>query len=119
MKDENNILNEIDIFISYHLIYMNKLRKALSGNIDPELTDCHSCQFGKKFNELKGGINPLPTKVKNILNEIDTIHCDFHSISYSVFKDKVNQEKFEQLNKMSDLLIRKLLRLKMIIKNPN
>jgi len=110
--------NEIDIFISFHLIYLNKIRKAFNKKTKPELTDCHSCPFGKKFNELKS-INYLSAEIKAVINEIDKIHCDFHSITYSAFEEGFNLKKFEELNKMSDQLIHKLLKLKMILKNTN
>ena len=118
MKNENEILNEIDIYISYHLICLNKLIKAFNGKTKPELTDCHSCPFGKKFNELKN-INHLSAKIKIFINEIDNIHCDFHHVTYTASKEGLSPEKLEELNKISDLLVHKLLKLKMIIKNSN
>ncbi len=117
MRQLLELVNDVDMYISQHAIYINKLEKYLEGKINFQPTDCHSCKFGQMFNQVRPKLNNYNEDIKKILEEIDKLHCEFHEISMSLFSDKENnQEKLRRVKDLSTKLFQKLLHLKQMFK---
>ena len=61
----------------------------------------------------------LPEEVRTLVDEIEKIHCEFHEVSMQI--DPKNhqpsdEEKLNRMREMSNLLLRKLLALKRLVK---
>ena len=116
LQQLKQLLDDADIYISHHAIYINKLEKFLrgSGNFTP--VDCHSCKFGQNFDKLRSYIDTFPDEIKSVLKDIDKTHCEFHEISARVVNNKDNKEDLERMKDLSTKLFRDLLHLKVILK---
>ena len=117
MDKLKDLTKDIDIYISQHAIYINKLEKAINGKIDFSPVDCHSCAFGKAFDSIRECIEGLPEDLKKLLREIDSLHCEFHELSQNIVNDKNNIKRINEIEDVSTKLFQKLLKLKNKIKN--
>lgn len=109
-------LIDAEIFISQHAIYINKLEKAIKEGTTFEHKDCHSCAFGKKFDELVVPVkDQLLEDIRQAVEEIEKLHCDFHEVSMLIDPQNRKPSDEENLRKMKDLstqLFQRLLSLK-------
>ncbi|SNZ16850.1 CZB domain-containing protein [Hydrogenobacter hydrogenophilus] len=112
-------VKDIDIFISQHSIYINKLEKALKEGTRFEHKDCHSCNFGRKWDECVAPIkDQLPEDIKAIVENIEEIHCEFHKISMQIDPTQKKDSDEQNLKAMKDLsakLFQHLLSLRQIL----
>ncbi|MCS7285277.1 MAG: CZB domain-containing protein [Hydrogenobacter thermophilus] len=112
-------LKDVDVFISQHAIYINKLERAIKEGTPFEHKDCHSCNFGKRWDELVAPVKEeLPEDIRAVVEEIESIHCEFHEISMQIDPENRGETDAENLERMKDLsakLFQKLLSLKRLI----
>jgi hypothetical protein len=114
------LLDEVDILISQHAIYISKLERAIRNREEFAHRTCHECNFGVKWDGIvvpvKGG---LPEEVRALVEEIEKIHCEFHEVGMQI--DPKNpqpsdEEKLSRMKELSTLLFQKLLALKRLVK---
>jgi len=114
------LLDEVDILISQHAIYISKLERAIRNREEFAHRTCHECNFGVKWDGIvvpvKGG---LPEEVRALVEEIEKVHCEFHEVSMQI--DPKNpqpsdEEKLNRMKELSTLLFQKLLALKRLVK---
>ena len=114
------LINEIDMFISQHAIYISKLERAIKNCEDFAHKTCHECNFGVKWDSMVVPIkDELLEEVRALVEEIEKIHCEFHEVSMQI--DPKNpqpsdEEKLDRMKKLSTALIQKLLALKRLVK---
>jgi hypothetical protein len=114
------LLNEADMLISQHAIYISKLERAVKNREDFAHRTCHECNFGVKWDStvvpVKGG---LPEEVRALVEEIEKIHCEFHEVGMQIDPKNPQPSDEEKLNRMKELstaLFQKLLALKRLVK---
>jgi len=114
------LINETDMFISQHAIYISKLERAIKNREEFAHKTCHECNFGVKWDNMVVPIKgELPEEVKALVEEIEKIHCEFHEVSMQI--DPKNpqpsdEEKLDRMRKLSTSLFQKLLSLKRLVK---
>jgi hypothetical protein len=114
------LLNEVDVLISQHAIYISKLERAIRNREEFAHRTCHECNFGVKWDSMvvpvKGG---LPEEVRAPVEEIEKIHCEFHEVSMQIDPKNFqpsDEEKLNRMKKLSTALFQKLLALKRFVK---
>jgi len=114
------LLNEADMLISQHAIYISKLERAIRDGKEFAHKTCHECNFGVEWDStvvpVKG---ELPEEVRALVEEIEKIHCEFHEVSMQI--DPKNpqpsdEEKLNRMKELSTLLFQKILALKRLVK---
>jgi len=114
------LINETDMFISQHAIYISKLERAIKNREDFAHKTCHECNFGVKWDSMVVSIkNELPEEVRALVEEIEKIRCVLHEVSMQI--DPKNpqpsdEEKLDRMKKLSTALLQKLLALKRLVK---
>jgi len=114
------LLDEVDILISQHAIYISKLERAIKDGKEFAHKTCHQCNFGVKWDSMLVPVkSELPEEVRALVEEIEKIHCEFHQVSMQI--DPKNpqpsdEEKLNRMKKLSSLLFQKLLALKRLVK---
>jgi hypothetical protein len=114
------LLDEVDMLISQHAIYISKLERAVKNREDFAHRTCHECNFGVKWDSMVVPIkDELPEEVRALVEEIEKVHCEFHEVSMQI--DPKNpqpsdEEKLNRMKKLSTLLFQKLLALKRLVK---
>jgi len=112
-------INETEMFISHHAIYISKLERAIRNHEEFAHKTCHECSFGVKWDSMVVPVkSELPEEVRALVEEIEKIHCEFHEVSMQI--DPKNhqpsdEEKLNRMREMSNLLLRKLLALKRLL----
>jgi hypothetical protein len=114
------LLDEVDILISQHAIYISKLERAIKNREEFAHKTCHECNFGVKWDSMVVPIKgELPEEVRALVEEIGKIHCKFHEVSMQIDPKNPQPSDKEKLNRMkelSTLLFQKLLALKRLVK---
>ena len=114
------LLNEADMLISQHAIYISKLERAIKDGEEFAHRTCHECNFGVKWDGMVVPVkSELPEEVRALVEEIEKIHCEFHEVSMQI--DPKNhqpsdEEKLNRMKELSTLLFQKLLALKRFVK---
>jgi hypothetical protein len=113
-------LNEVDILISQHAIYISKLERAIKDGEEFAHKTCHECNFGVEWDSMVVPVKSgLPEEVRALVEEIEKIHCEFHEISMQIDPKNPQPSDEEKLNRMKELsteLFQKLLALKRLVK---
>ncbi len=117
MCNLEELIKDVDIYISQHSIYINRLEKAIEHGEDFNIIDCHQCPFGKDFDaKVEPEIESCDEDVKKTLKEIEKIHCDFHEKIKEIYTSEGTKEekkaRIKEIEKLSTDLFRKLLYLK-------
>ncbi len=114
------LINETEMFISQHAIYISKLERAIKNREEFAHKTCHECNFGVKWDSMVVPIkDELPEEVKALVEEIEKIHCEFHEVSMQIDSKNLQPSDEEKLNRMKELstaLFQKLLALKRLVK---
>ena len=111
----SQLLKDLDIYISQHAIYISKLERALKKGENFEHKDCHSCKFGMLWDsEIVPVKHELPDEVRKLLNEIESIHCQFHEVAKEVKSE--DDERLKEVKELSTQLFQKLLELRRLLK---
>jgi hypothetical protein len=116
-------LDEADMLIAQHAIYISKLEKAMKKGEEFDRKSCHECKFGVMWdNHIAPLKNELDDELKSLTDEIEKIHCEFHEISMQI--DTKNpqpsdRENLDRMEKLSTLLLQKLLAFKRLVKSDN
>jgi hypothetical protein len=114
------LLNEADILISQHAIYISKLERAIRNREEFAHKTCHECNFGVKWDSMVVPVkSELPEEVRALVEEIEKVHCEFHEVSMQIDPKKHQPSDEEKLNRMKELstaLFQKLLALKRLVK---
>lgn len=114
------LLDEADMLISQHAIYISKLERAIKNGKEFAHKTCHECNFGVRWDGMVVPIKgELPEEVKALVEEIEKIHCEFHEVSMQIDPKNPRSSDEEKLNRMkelSSLLFQKLLALKRLVK---
>jgi hypothetical protein len=114
------LLDEVDILISQHAIYISKLERAVKNREDFAHRTCHECNFGVKWDSMVVPIkDELPEEVRALVEEIEKVHCEFHEVSMQIDPKNPQSSDEEKLNRMKELstaLFQKLLALKRLVK---
>jgi hypothetical protein len=114
------LLNEVDMLISQHAIYISKLERAVKNREDFAHRTCHECNFGVKWDSMVVPIkDELPEEVRALVEEIEKVHCEFHEVSMQIDPKNPQSSDEEKLNRMKELstaLFQKLLALKRLVK---
>ncbi len=112
----SEFMKDVDIYISQHAIYINKLEKAIQEGTTFEHKDCHSCNFGKRWDENVAPIKELlPEDIRSEVEEIEALHCEFHEVSMQIDpkeRKETDKENLEKMRNISAKLFQKLLSLK-------
>ncbi|SHK16524.1 CZB domain-containing protein [Thermocrinis minervae] len=120
MQGLEKLYTDVDWYIAQHILYVKRLRTAIRNGKPFEHKDCHSCDFGRMFDtEIIPIKNKLPSEIRNIVEEIERIHCEFHEVSMQVDTTNLKPEDetiLKQLNELSTELI-KLLQLLLRLKH--
>ncbi len=111
------LLNEVDVFISQHAIYISKLERAIRNR---EEFAHHECNFGVKWESTVVPVKDvLPEEVRALVEEIEKIHREFCEVSMQIDPKNPRSSDEEKLNRMKELstaLLQKLLALKRLVK---
>lgn len=111
-----DLLRDIDIYMSQHAIYISKLERALENKEPFEHKTCRDCNFGKKFyQDIYPYIGDYDENIKEIILEIEKIHCEFHEIAAKIDTVNPKPEDIEIVKAMKDKsakLFQELLKLK-------
>jgi len=111
------LLNEMDVFISQHAIYISKLERAVKNRKE---FGHHECNFSVKWRSTVVPIkDKLPEEVKALVEEIEKIHREFREVSTQIDPKNLQPSDEEKLNRMKELstaLLQKLLALKRLVK---
>jgi hypothetical protein len=114
------LLDEVDILISQHAIYISKLERAIKDGKEFAHKNCHQCIFGVKWDGMVVPVKGrLPEEVRALAEEIEKVHCEFHEVSMQIDPKNFQSSDKENLNRMkelSTLLFQKLLALKRLVK---
>jgi hypothetical protein len=114
------LLDEVDILISQHAIYISKLERAIKDGKEFAHKTCHECNFGVKWDGMVVPVkSELPEEVRALVEEIEKIHCEFHEVSMQIDPKNFQPSDEEKLNRMKELstaLFQKLLALKRLVK---
>jgi hypothetical protein len=114
------LLDEVDMLISQHAIYISKLERAVKNREDFAHRTCHECNFGVKWDSMVVPIkDELPEEVRALVEEIEKVHCEFHEVSMQIDPKNPQSSDEEKLNRMKELstaLFQKLLALKRLVK---
>jgi hypothetical protein len=114
------LINETEMFISHHAIYISKLERAVKNHEEFAHKTCHECSFGIKWDSMVVPVkSELPEEVKALVEEIEKIHCEFHEVSMQIDPKNPQPSDEEKLNRMKELsasLFQKLLALKRLVK---
>jgi len=119
-KRLEKLANKVGIFISHHDTYVSRLERAIKDGEEFAHKTCHECNFGVKWEGMVVPVkSELPEEVRALVEEIEKIHCEFHEVSMQI--DPKNhqpsdEEKLNRMREMSNLLLRKLLALKRLVK---
>ncbi len=114
------LINETDMFISQHVIYISKLERAVKNCEEFAHETCHECNFVVKWDSMVVPVkDELPEEVRALVEEIEKVHCEFHEVSMQI--DPKNpqlsdEEKLDRMRKLSTSLFQKLLALKRLVK---
>ncbi|MBX0310355.1 MAG: CZB domain-containing protein [Sulfurihydrogenibium sp.] len=112
-------LDEADMLIAQHAIYISKLEKAIEKGEEFDRKSCHECKFGLEWdNHVTPLKNELDDELKSLVEEIEKIHCEFHEIGMQI--DTKNpqpsdREKLGRMEELSTLLLQKLLAFKKLL----
>jgi hypothetical protein len=119
-KRLEELINETDMFISQHAIYISKLERAIENREEFAHKTCHECSFGVKWDSMVVPIkSELPEEVRALVEEIEKIHCEFHQVSMQIDPKNLqpsDEEKLDRMKELSSLLFQKLLALKRLVK---
>jgi len=114
------LLDEADMLISQHAIYMSKLESAIKNCEEFTHKTCHECNFGVEWDSIVVPVKgELPEEVRALVEEIEKIHCEFHEVSMQIDPKNPQPSDEEKLNRMKELsasLFQKLLALKRLVK---
>jgi len=114
------LINETEMFISHHAIYISKLERAVKNHEEFAHKTCHECSFGIKWDSIVVPVKgELPEEVRALVEEIEKIHCEFHEVSMQIDPKNPQPSDEEKLNRMKELsasLFQKLLALKRLVK---
>ncbi len=113
-------LEDLDVFISQHAIYISKLERAIKNRDNFIHKTCHECDFGVVWDSKVAPVkDSFPDHIRSIVDEIERIHCEFHEISMQIDPKNLqtsNEEKIKKMKELSNLLFQKLLALKRLTK---
>jgi hypothetical protein len=99
------LLNEMDVFISQHAIYISKLERAIKG-----------VKWDGMVVPVK---SELPEEVRPLVEGIEKIHCEFHEVGMQIDPKNYqpsDEEKLHRMKELSTALFQKLLALKRLVK---
>jgi hypothetical protein len=120
LKGLRQILEEVDMFISQHTLYISKLERAIRNCGKFDHKTCHQCNFGLMWDSTVVPIkDELPEEARALVEEIEKIHCEFHEVSRQIDPKDPQPSDEERLNRMrelSTLPVQKLLALKRLVR---
>ena len=112
-------LDEADILIAQHAIYISKLERAMKKGEESDRKSCHECKFGLEWDSHVAPLkNEFPDQLRSLIEEIEKIHCEFHEVGMQInIKDPQpsDKEKLDRMEKLSTLLLKKLLAFKRLL----
>jgi hypothetical protein len=115
-----DLLNEADMLISQHAIYISKLERAVKNREDFAHKTCHQCNFGVEWDSIVVPVKgELPEEARALVEEIEKIHCEFHEVGMQIDPKNFqpsDEEKLNRMKELSSLLFQKLLALKRFVK---
>jgi hypothetical protein len=114
-------LDEVDMLIAQHAIYMSMLEKAIEKGEEFDHKSCHECKFGVMWdNHIAPLKNELDDELRSLAEEIEKINCEFYEIAMQInTKDPQpsDKEKLDRMEKLFTLLLQKLLAFKKLVKS--
>ncbi len=113
MEVLQKLIDEVDLLISQHAIYISRLEKAIKKGIEFDSKDCDSCNLGLLLNQIEE--DGLPEEIGKEIKEIKNIHCHFHEKA----KEELENKSTDVLKEVSDIsteLFRNLLKLRKLLK---
>jgi uncharacterized protein (UPF0335 family) len=112
-------LDEADILIAQHAIYISKIERAMKKGEESDHKSCHECKFGLEWDSHVAPLkNEFPDQLRSLIEEIEKIHCEFHEVGMQInTKDPKpsDKENLDRMEKLSTLLLQKLLAFKRLL----
>lgn len=113
-------LDEVDMLIAQHAIYISNLEKAIKKGEEFDHKSCHECKFGVEWdNHIAPLKNKLDDEMRSLVEEIEKVHCEFHEIAMQINTKNPqpsDKEKLDKMEKLFTLLLQKLLAFKKLVK---
>jgi TolA-binding protein len=113
-------LDEADMLIAQHAIYISNLEKAIEKGEEFDHKSCHECKFGLEWDSHVAPLkNELHDELRSLAEEIEKIHCEFHEIAMQINTKNFqpsDREKLDRMEKLFTLLLQKLLAFKKLVK---
>jgi hypothetical protein len=114
-------LDEADMLIAQHAIYMSKLEKAIEKGEEFDHKSCHECKFGLEwYSQVAPLKNEFPDELRSLIEEIEKVHCEFHEVGMQIDTKNLqpsDKEKLDRMEKLFTLLLQKLLAFKKLVKS--
>ncbi|MGK0689874.1 MAG: CZB domain-containing protein [Aquificaceae bacterium] len=94
---------DIDLIMASHATYISKLEKSIKNNQPFEHKSHKDCSFGKRFYpEVYARLEEYPPHIRELIEEIEKTHREFHEIAFEVEKASSEEEKLKILNMVKD-----------------
>jgi len=98
-----SLLRDLDIYLSQHALYISKLERAIENRQPFEHKTCRECAFGKRFyEEVYPCMEEYEDKIKELLYEIEKLHCDFHEVASKINTQNPKPEDMEIIKKIKE-----------------
>ncbi|WPM32629.1 CZB domain-containing protein [Hydrogenobacter sp. T-2] len=98
-----SLLRDLDIYLSQHAIYISKLERAIESCQPFEHKTCRECAFGKRFyEEVYPYMEEYEDNIKEMLHEIEKLHCHFHEIASRIDTQNPKPEDVEIIKKAKE-----------------
>ncbi len=98
-----SLLRDLDIYLSQHALYISKLERAIESGQPFEHKTCRECAFGKKFyEEVYTRMEEYEDEIKELLYEIEKLHCDFHEVASKIDTQNPKPEDMEIIKRIKE-----------------
>lgn len=104
--------------MAQHEIYMKKLGKAIEKREDFDHKECcrdtkeNCCAFGQAFyRDVMPVIDSFPQEIKEVILEIEEVHCRFHEIGKKIDTRNPDHKLVEEMRNTSLKLYQLLMKL--------
>ncbi|MDW8294207.1 MAG: CZB domain-containing protein [Aquificaceae bacterium] len=115
---------DVRFYLAQHEIYLKRLRRAIEKLDSFNHKECckytkeNCCAFGQAFyRDVMPRIDSFPPQVKEVLLEIEEVHCRFHEIGKKIDTKNPDQALVKEMQDTSLNLYQLLMRLEKMLAN--